>query len=99
MECENCTLRNCLFIKCNLNETSFTETVFDKCQVEQGCFNGALLESCHFIETIFDDLNLGLLGSAVIIDSKFSNSEKSIKFKGDFYLINVLQPVNKLLFK
>ena len=27
-------------------------------------------------------------------NSKFSNSKKSIEFKKDFYLIDILQPVN-----
>ena len=56
-----------------------------------------MFESCHFIETIFDGLDGGQLGSAVLINSKLSDSKKSIELKGDFYLMDIWQPVNKIL--
>lgn len=94
IECENCTLKNSLLINCNLNDSTFKETIFDECQFQKGSLGGAWFESCHFIKTIFNGFNRGQIGSAVLINSKFSNSKKSIEFKGDFYLIDILQPVN-----
>ena len=97
IECENCTLKHCLLINCNLSDSNFTETIFDECQfqgLEKGSLGQAWFESCHFIKTIFNGFNGARLGSAVLINSKFSNSKKSIEFKGDFYLIDILQPVN-----
>ena len=94
MECENCTLKNCLLINCNLNESSFTETIFDECQFQGLCLAEAWFESYHFIKTSFTDFNRAQVGSAILINSKFSNYNKSIEFKGDFYLGDILQPLN-----
>jgi hypothetical protein len=38
---------------------------------------------------------LGFLGSAVLIDSKFSNSKKSIEFEGEVYFIDIFDEINK----
>ena len=94
IECENCTLKNCLLINCNLSDSNFTETIFEECPLEEGSLGQAWFESCHFIKTIFNGFDGARLGSAVLINSKFSNSKKSIEFKGDFYLIDILQPVS-----
>ena len=39
----------------------------------------------------------GSLSSAVLIDSKFSNSKKSIEFEGDVYFNDVFDQIDKFL--
>ena len=43
---------------------------------------------------MFEGVKRGLLGSAVLIDSKFSKFNKSIEFKGEFFLIDILHSRN-----
>lgn len=100
IECENSTLKNCQMINCDLSDTNFTETIFERClfqRIEKASLGEAWFESCHFIKTIFNGFDAGQIGSAVQINSKFSNSKKSIEFKRDFYLLDVLQPLNGIL--
>ena len=105
IEFQNCTLKNCLLINSDLSESDFTETIFDECQfqqLEKGSLSQVYFESCHFIKTIFNGISAAQIGSACLMDSKFSNSKKSIEFKGDFYLGFILHPVNgiiEMLFK
>jgi len=94
VEFQNCTLKNCLLINCNLVDINFIRIIFDECQfqlVEKGSITQGWFESCHFIKTIFNCINRAQLGSAVLINSKFSNSKNSIEFKGDFYLSDILR--------
>ena len=95
-EYENCVFKNCFLIDCNLIESDFTETIFKECTFSRGNLGNAMFESCHFVRTIFKDLEGGPLGSAVLINSKFSNSKKSIEFEGNVYFNDILNQINKL---
>jgi len=93
-EFDNCVFKNCRFINCNLSEVDGTETIFNECTFLKSGFDNAVFESCHFLKPIFEGVKGGPLGSAVLIDSKFSKFNKSIEFKGEFFLIDILHPGN-----
>lgn len=80
-EFDNCLFKNCRFINCNLSEVDGTETIFNECTFLNSGFGNAIFESCHFLKPIFKGMKGALLGSAVLIDSKFSNSKNSIEFE------------------
>lgn len=71
-EFDDCMFKNCRFINCNLSAVYVTETIFNECTFLKSCFNNAIFELCHFLKPIFEGVKGGLLGSAVLIDSKFS---------------------------
>ena len=94
---ENCRLTNCQLRNCNLIRVDFTETIFDRCQFEkadEGSLVKAWFESCHFLDTHFDGFEGAPLIQTAVIDSKFSKFKKSIDFQGEFFLIDILQPVS-----
>ena len=94
-EFDNSVFKNCQFIHCNLNEIDATETIFNECTFLKSSFDNAIFESCHFLKPIFEDVKGGRLGSAVITDSKFSNSKKSIKFEEDVYFNDIFDQIDK----
>ena len=49
-------------------------------------FDNAVFELCHFLKPMFES---DPLGSVVLIDSKFSNSKKSIEFKEEVYFNDI----------
>ena len=92
-EFENCNLINCQIKNCNLTRVDFTETTFDKCcfeKVEKGCLVKGWFEACDFLATNFKGFEGMSLIQAAVIDSKFSKFNKSIEFKGEFFLIDIL---------
>lgn len=94
---ENCSLTNCWLRNCNLSKLDFTETTFDGCEfekAEKGSLTKAWFESCYFIETNFDGFEGMALCETALVDSKFSKFNKSIEFQGDFFLIDILQPLS-----
>lgn len=95
-EYDKCVFSNCFLIDCDLNESDLTETIFKECTFLRGNINNGRFESCHFVKTIFKDLKGGSLGAAVLINSKFSNSKKSIEFEGDVYFNDVFNQIKKL---
>ena len=58
-----------------------SETIFENCKFSEGSFDDADFKSCHFINTIFQDV---VFGYASLVNSKFSNSKKSIKFEENY---------------
>lgn len=94
-EFNNCVFKNCRFINCNLSEVDGTETIFNECTFLKSGFGNAVFESCHFLKPMFEGMKGGPIGSAVLIDSKFSNSNKSIKFEGEVYFNDILDQINK----
>lgn len=94
-EFDDCMFKNCRFIHCNLSEVDVTETIFNECTFLKSCFNNAVFELCHFLKPIFEGVKGGPLGSAVLIDSKFSNSKKSIEFEGEVYFNNIFDQIDK----
>ncbi len=86
--------KNCRFIDCNLSEVDFTETIFNECPFLKSGFDNAVFELCRFLKPIFEGLKGSPLGSAVLIDSKFSNSKKSIEFEGEVYLNDIFDQID-----
>ena len=96
-EFENCNLINCQIKNCNLTRVDFTETTFNKCcfeKVEKGCLVKSWFESCNFLATNFKGFEGMSLIQAAVVDSKFSKFNKSIEFKGEFFLTDILQSGN-----
>ena len=93
-EFDDCMFKNCRFINCNLSEVDFTETIFNECTFLKSGFDNAVFELCHFLEPIFEGVKGGRLGSAVLIDSKFSSSKKSIKFEGEVYFNDIFDQID-----
>jgi uncharacterized protein YjbI with pentapeptide repeats len=94
-EFDNCVFKNCRFINCNLSEVDGTETIFNECTFLKSGFGNAVFESCHFLKPMFEGMKGGPIGSAVLIDSKFSNSKKSIEFEGEVYFNDIFDQINK----
>ena len=94
-EFDNCVFKNCRFINRNLSEVDVTKTIFNECTFLKGGFGNAIFELCHFLKSIFKDVRGGPLGSAVLIDSKFSNSKKSIEFEGEVYFNDIFDQIDK----
>lgn len=94
---KNCVFINCFLIDCMLSDVDFEETTFKECTVLNESTNNSVFESCHFVKTIFKSFESGYLnlGCAVLINSTFSNSKKSINFD-DVYLTEVLDQINNL---
>ena len=94
-EFDDCIFKNCRFINCNLSEVDITETIFNKCTFLKSGFDNAVFELCHFLKPIFEGVKGGPFGSAVLIDSKFSNSKKSIEFEGEVYFNDIFDQIDK----
>lgn len=88
---------NCVFMNCNFNQCKFVKIFFDTCKfktIENENYISALayteLISCHFHKTLLTGFAPEYLVVTVLINSKFSTDSKSIEFKGDFYLFDIL---------
>jgi uncharacterized protein YjbI with pentapeptide repeats len=93
---ENCVLKNCQFSHCSFSDVDGLETIFNECTFVRSDFNNAVFESCHFIKPIFEGVKEGPIGSATIIDTKFSNSKKSLEFKGEMFFLEIFDQIDKL---
>lgn len=94
-EFDDCMFKNCRFINCNLSKVDVTETIFNECTFLKSGFDNAVFELCHFLKPIFEGVKGGPLSSAVLIDSKFSNSKKSIEFEGEVYFNDIFDQIDK----
>ena len=92
---DDCMFKNCRFIDCNLSEVDFTGTIFNECTFLKSCFDNAVFELCHFLKPIFEGVKGGPLGSAVLINSKFSNPKKLIEFEGEVYFNDIFDQIDK----
>jgi len=84
---------NCIFENIILRVTEFDNYVFKNCW-----FINCNLSEVDLTETIFNEctfLKSGPISSAVLIDSKFSNSKKSIEFEGEIYLNDIFDQIDK----
>jgi hypothetical protein len=72
-----------MFDKIALNKCSFK-----KCKT--GILTKAWFKSYYFLETDFSCFNGPSLIQTVLVDSEFCKFNKSIKFKGNFVLIDIL---------
>ena len=96
---KNCSLKNCCLKNCNLIQVDFRETTFDKCSFKKSeiaSLAKAWFESCHFLETNVNGFDFGSLIEPAVVNSKFSKFNKSIEFKGEFFLMDILQLENGL---
>jgi uncharacterized protein YjbI with pentapeptide repeats len=96
-EVENCIFKNCWFINSNLSDLDATEIIFNECTFSNNSFNSSFFQSCHFVKPIFKDMTGGRIGSAVLIDSKFSNSKTSLELEGDVFFAYKLDQIEKFL--
>lgn len=93
----NCNLINCQIKDCDFKDADFRETTFDKCNFEKvhtGSLTKSWFELCDFIDTNFINCDAGSLLQTAVVDSKFSRFDKSIEFKGDFYMYDILLSEN-----
>lgn len=74
--------KDCLFMDCIFVDSEISETIFESCTFSNGSVDGSEFQSCRFINTVFRDVTFGF---GTLIDSKFSNSKKSIEFEGEVY--------------
>ena len=88
--------KNCRFINCNLIKVDVTETIFNECKFLKSGFDKAVFELCHFLKPSFKGVKGGPLGSAVLIDSKFSNSKKSIECEREVYFNDIFDQIFNL---
>ena len=93
MESLKCIFKDCVFIDCLFIESRISETIFENCTFSKGSVDDSDFESCHFINTIFRDVYFGF---ATLIDSKFSNSKKSIEFEGEVFFHDIFDQIDKL---
>ena len=94
---QNCNFKNCQIKNSNLASIDFLETNFDECcfeKVEKGCLTKGWFEKCNFINTDFKGFEIMSLLQTTIEDSSFSKFNKSIKFEGRFFLLDVLSSTN-----
>lgn len=98
-EFENCNLRNYQIKNSNLTRVGFTEMTFDKCcfeKIEKRYLVNGWFESCDFLVTNFKSFEKLSLIQTSVVDSKFSKFNKSIEFKGEFFLMDILHPEKKI---
>jgi uncharacterized protein YjbI with pentapeptide repeats len=83
---ESSIFKDCLFMDCIFAESDISETIFESCTFSKGSLDDSEFQSCHFINMVFRDV---IFGFGILIDSKFSNSKKSIEFKGKVYFNDI----------
>lgn len=95
-EFTSCNFENCNFKNCKFNEAEFMEVNFLECEFNQGGLGLAIFELCNFIKTNFNGFDILNVGPAILLNSTFSNSNKSINFKGDFYLMDIIKFLDQI---
>ena len=95
-EVENCVFENCEFIDCNLSSWDVEKTTFNECKFFRSSLNKSVFELCHFRSPIFEGVEDGLFIALVMINAKFSNSKKSIKFEETVSFNQIFDQINKL---
>ena len=84
--------KDCLFMDCIFLDSEISETIFESCTFSKGSVDGSEFQSCRFINTVFRDVTFGF---GTLIDSKFSNSKKSIEFEGEVYFNDIFDQIDK----
>ena len=87
-----CTFKDCLFMDCLLVESEISETIFNGCRFSKGSLDDSEFQSCQFINTGFRDVTFGF---GTLIDSKFSNSKKSIEFEGEVFFNDIFAQIDQ----
>ena len=95
-EVENCVFENCDFIDCKLSDWDVEKTIFNNCKFLRSSLNKSVFDSCNFRSPRFDGVENGLFIALVLIDSRFSNSKKSIEFEGKVSFHEIFDQINEL---
>ena len=74
---------DCIFV-----DNEISETIFESCTFSKDSVDDSEFQSCHFINTVFRDVTFGF---GILIDSKFSDSKKSIEFEGEVYFNDIFK--------
>lgn len=108
---EECLIKNCVFknvilqeeevencevIDCELSDWDMEKTIFNKCKFLRSSFSKYISNSYDFWSPRFTGVHGDLIGSAVLIGSKFSNYKKSIEFKGEIYFLDIFDQIKEL---
>ena len=95
-EIENCVFENCEFIDCKLSDWDVEKTIFNNCKFLRSSLNKSVFTSCDFRNPRFEGVENGLFIAVILIDSKFSNSKKSIEFEGKVSFLEIFDQINEL---
>jgi uncharacterized protein YjbI with pentapeptide repeats len=90
IEVDSCRFQNCKFINSKLDKADFDTTIFNSCQFQKISLGGGYFLDCQINESNFEEITTDNF-SAIIVDSQFSKSERSIKLKGDFNFNDLLK--------
>ena len=96
LNCRNCEFENCQFIKSTFKDADFNKVIFTNCNFFKNSLVDVWFRSCKFINTSIETSDNFDLLQTVITNSTFGKSDKSITFNGEFLLIDILLPSNKL---
>ena len=92
----SCNFKTCQFLDSIFKSSDFNKVIFTNCNFLKNSLAKVWFESCEFINTEIETSDSFDLVQTVIANSTFSKSDKSITFNGEFFLINILLPSNKL---
>ena len=95
-EVENCVFENCDFTDCKLSDWDVKKTIFNNCKFLRSSLNKSVFDSCNFQSPRFEGVENGLFIALVLIDSKFSNSKKSIEFERKVSFHEIFDQINEL---
>ena len=92
----SCNFKTCQFLDSIFKSSDFNKVIFTNCNFLKNSLAKVWFESCEFINTEIETSDSFDLVQTVIANSTFGKSDKSITFNGEFFLINILLPSNKL---
>ena len=92
----SCNFKTCQFLDSIFKSSDFNKVIFTNCNFLKNSLVKVWFESCEFINTEIETSDSFDLAQTVIANSTFGKSDKSITFTGEFFLINILLPSNKL---
>jgi len=73
-----------------------TQTSVYYCKFLRSSLNKSVFDSCNFRSPRFEGVENGLFIALVLIDSKFSNSKKSIEFEGKVSFHEIFDQIKEL---
>jgi len=92
----SCNFKTCQLLDSIFKNSDFSKVIFTNCNFLKNSLVKVWFESCEFINTEIETSDSFDLAQTVIANSTFGKSDKSITFTGEFFLINILLPSNKL---
>lgn len=96
LNCRNCEFKNCQFLKSTFKDANFNKVIFTNCNFLKNSLVDVWFRSCKFINISIETNDRFDLVQTVIANSTFGKLDKSITFNGEFFLIDILLPSNKL---